>query len=126
MLLSSYGEFLGEELLKDLNDKFLCLKIVKGQPTQVYFKEMNSKRLDGSIYYWLQLDNICLSVFFACKRFKVAPLHPQGSPTLAINEDGNSFIVTIRANGTYYRKNQFSNLVMADINGERTLVNSRG
>ena len=87
---------------------------------------MDSTHLDGLIYYWLQLDKVCLSVFFACKRYKVAPLHPRSNPMLAINEDGRSFIVTIKANGTYYRKKHFSDLVMAEINGERTLLNNRG
>ena len=53
-------------------------------------------------------------------------LHPMSSPALIINEDGRSFIPAIRADGTYYRRNLFSNLVMADINGVRTLVNIRG
>ena len=86
---------------------------------------MNSTREDGTIYYWLQLDDICLSVFFACVRWKVAPLHPVSSPALVINEYGQSFIVRIRANGTYYRFHHFSNLVMTVINGVRTLINNR-
>jgi len=44
VLLSIDGEFLGEEQLKVLNIQFQCYKIVKGQSSPVYFKQMNSTR----------------------------------------------------------------------------------
>ena len=103
-----------------LNNLFQCCRIDDGVSTQVCFNEMNREN-----YHWLQLDRICMSVFFACIKWKVAPLHPMSRPVLVINADGRSFIPAIRGDGTYYRRNHFSNLVMTVINGVRTLVNNR-
>ena len=108
--------------LHELNNLFQCCRIDQnGVSTPVCFNEMNRKN-----YHWLQLDSICLSVFFACIRWKIAPLHPKSSPALIINEEGRSFVPAIRADGTYYKRNMISNLVMAEINGVRTLINKRG
>ena len=110
-----------ERPLRELNDIFHCCRIDDGVPTRVTFNELNREN-----YHWLQLDRICMSVFFACIKWKVAPLHPMSRPVLVINADGRSFIPAIRGDGTYYRRNHFSNLVMTVINGVRTLVNNRG
>ena len=49
--------------LQELNDIYQCHRIANGESTQVSFNELNHKDSD-----WLQLDKICVSVFFACKR----------------------------------------------------------
>ena len=107
--------------LHQLNNLFQCCRIDEnGVSIPVYFNEIN--RTD---YHWLQLDGICMSVFYACLKWKVAPLHPISSPALVINTDGRTFIPAIRADGSSYRRNHFSNLVMTLIDGVRTLVNNR-
>jgi len=102
--------------LHELNNLFQCCRIDgnSGVSTPVSFNEMN--HID---YHWLQLDGICMSVFYASIKWKVAPLHPMSSPALIINEDGHSFIPAIRADGIYYRRNYISNLVMTVMNGVR-------
>jgi len=64
-----------DKSLVEVNAIFECYRIKNNQRTRVQIKEMNETREDGSIYYWLQLDKICVSVFFACKRWKAAPSH---------------------------------------------------
>jgi len=99
-----------DKSLVEVNAIFECYRIKNDQRTRIQFIEMNETREDGSIYYWLQLDNICVSVFFACKRWKAAPLHPQSSPALVINESGRSFIIAISRDETFYKRNDYSDL----------------
>ena len=106
----------------ELNNLFHCSRIDENNvSTPVSSNKMNDEK-----FHWLQLDGICMSVLYICIKWKVAPLHPMSSPALVINADGRSFIPTIRADGSYYKRNHFSNLVMTVINGVRTLVNNRG
>ena len=101
--------------LHELNNLFHCYRNDENSvSTPVSFNEMNREN-----YHWLQLDGICMSVFYACIKWKVAPLHPMSSPALVINADGCSFIPAIRADGIYYRRNYISNLVMTVMNGVR-------
>jgi len=113
-----------DEKLGELNKMFVCYKTPlngAGQPSPVVFNSLNKKG-----YNWLQLDGMCMSCFFACKKRKVAPVHPQSSPALAINKNGVSFIVAINRNGRIYRDQEYSDIVQAQINGELVLVNIRG
>ena len=83
--------------LHELNSLFQCCRIDEnGVSTPVSFNELNPEN-----YHWLQLDSICMSVSYACMKWKVAPLHPQSSPAFVINADGCSFIPAIRADGAY-------------------------
>ena len=104
----------------ELNNLFHYCRIDENNvSTPLRFTKMNDEK-----FHWLQLDGICMSVLYICIKWKVAPLHPMSSPALVINGDGRSFIPAIRADGTYYRRNQFSNLVMTVINGVCMLVNN--
>jgi len=60
-----------DKSLVEVNAIFECYRIKNDQRTRIQFIEMNETREDGSIYYWLQLDNICVSVFFAVKGGKL-------------------------------------------------------
>jgi len=52
--------------LQGLNDLYQCHRITNGESTQVFFNELNRKDYD-----WLQLDNICVSVFKPVKGGKL-------------------------------------------------------
>ena len=73
------------------------------------------------------INNICMSVFIACIRWRVSPVRPMKSPVLVINRDGCSCIVAISAGGTYYRRNLYTEIIVTnERNGIIEIINSRG